>query len=573
MALACFSAPGVGVSDAAAQAIERNLPPAPAPAAPAIAPPNALPQSQDERPLGPNLTGVLLLGLNDPTREDPVEGVSTALVPRMNTPAAQRALRPFLGRPLSRKLIAEIEAAIARLYREAGYPFVALSTPPQPLSAGTLQIRVVEFKDGLVKVTRVKGKAAEQVRAGVRLQPGDPVAAGLLSDDLDWLNRYPFRHTEAVFSPGQSPGTTDLDLRTTLSKPWQVYAGYANSGSASTTFDRYFIGGEIGGLIAPDSLFSYQLTASPDFFDDRGKALAEAHPSYLSQAVRGAVPFAPRQEIEFSLDHVETDAPSQAFIVRQITDEASLGYRAALSNLAATLAGDIDLGLEAKQEQRKTFFSGVDVLSGAVEVCQLYLGWSYAGSDPLGRTLVNATLHISPGRVDARNSGADLATFTKGRVTDADYQYLTLEISRTLRLPAGWSASSSLLAQYADRPLPDTEQLGVGGFDLVRGYTLDDGAFDSALVLRNELRAPALQAFAGRPLLASALQPYAFVDAGYGQDRRFGKIARPLSTGLGADLALGSYATLSASAAYAVNDAAFTKGGDAFVQVKATARY
>ena len=68
-------------------------------------------------------------------------------------------LRPYLGQPLSRKLIAEIEAAIARQYRDLDYPFVSLSTPEQEITGGVLQIRVVEFRTGKVAVKGAKSDA------------------------------------------------------------------------------------------------------------------------------------------------------------------------------------------------------------------------------------------------------------------------------------------------------------------------------------------------------------------------------------------------------------------------------
>lgn len=64
----------------------------------------------------------------------------------------------------------------------------------------------------------------------------------LLSEDLSWLNRNPFRTLEAVFAPGAVPAETDLDLRVTEIQPWEVFAGYTNTGSRATGRDRIFVG-------------------------------------------------------------------------------------------------------------------------------------------------------------------------------------------------------------------------------------------------------------------------------------------------------------------------------------------
>jgi hemolysin activation/secretion protein len=572
--LAAAALPGVAL----AQAIERNLPPAEVSQPQEILAPNATPGSQDATPIGPALKGLLLLGPRDGVRTAPVTDVAPGLVPRLNTPEAWSLLRPYLGKPLSRKLIAEIEATIARFYRQAGYPFVSISTPPQVIGGGVLQVRVVEFRDGTVKVTGVKGRTAERVREGVRLQPGQTVNAPDLSADLDWLNRNPFHHVEAIFSPGDALGRTDLDLQTTQTKPWQVYAGYSNSGSSATGYDRYLLGGQVGGLIGPGSLLSYQFTASPDFFDDHGKILADTdHPEYLSHGLRAAIPFAPRQEIEASFDHVESNTTSASsagpFAIRQDTDELSLGYRTSFSNFSA-IPGDLSLGLEAKHEGRTTFFAGVNVLETAEEVYQLYLGWSGVFTDARGRTSIDLTLHDSPGGLSAVNSGQGFDTFSDGRITSASYAYVNLQASRTTRLPKGWTLSQVIIAQYSGSPLPDTEQLGVGGEDLVRGYTLDDGAYDTAIVSRNELRPPA---FAVLPQILphtwrmpDQLSPFAFVDAASGSENLVHKSAHPISTGLGADYLLGRHLSLNLTGAYALEDGPFTKAGNLMLETKAT---
>jgi len=557
-----------------AQAIERNLPPPPVAQPQEILAPNTTPGSQDDRPIGPALKGLLLLGPGDVVRTAPVTDVVPGLVPRLNTPKAWALLRPYLGRPLSRKLIAEIEATIAKFYREAGYPFVSISTPPQVIGAGVLQVRVVEFRDGTVTVTGVKGKAATQVRDAVRLKPGEPVDAPDLSADLDWLNRNPFHHVEAIFSPGDALGRTDLQLQTTQTKPWQVYAGYANSGSSATGYDRYLLGGQAGGLLGAGSLVSYQFTASPDFFDDHGKAFGDTdHPQYLSHGLRAAIPFAPRQEIEASFDHVESNTSSASgvgpFAIRQDTDELSLGYRTSFSNVTS-LPGDLSLGLEAKHETRKTFFTGIDVLNTAEEVYQVYLGWSGVFTDARGRTSVDLTVHDSPGGLSPVNSGSGFNTFSDGRLTSAAYAYVNLQASRTTRLPKGWTLTDQIIAQYSGSALPDTEQLGVGGQDLIRGYTLDDGAYDTAIVSRNELRPPAFAVLPRTWHAPDQLSPFAFVDAASGSDQRVRKSVHPISTGLGADYQLGSHLSLSLTGAYALEDSLFTKAGDLMLETKAT---
>jgi hemolysin activation/secretion protein len=555
------------------QAIERHLPPAPVEQAQPLLAPNAIPTDQDDHPIGPALAGLVLLDANDPVRTDAVQGVDTTRVHRLDAAQPRAALAQFIGKPLSHKLIAEIEASIARYYRRKGYPFVSVSTPPQVIGGGVLQVRVVEFRAGQVTVSGVSGPTAERIRRDVRLQPDQPVDSLELSTDLDWLNRFPFHHTEAVFSPGDALGRTNLDLQTTQGKPWQVYAGYANSGSPTTGWDRYILGGQVGGLLGPGSLASYQFTASSDFFDDNGDVFGDtSHPRYLSHGFRASIPTGARQEFEVTFDHVETNVTSDPFLVRQQTDELSLGYRTALDNFVR-FPGDVFGGLELKTERRATYFFGLDVLDHGINIYQAYIGYADAWSDAGGHNALNLVIHGSPGGLDRQNGDSAIDLFTGGRVTSGEYVYVTADFTRTTRLPNHWSLVNSLIGQYAGSALPDTEQNGVGGQDLVRGYTLDDGSYDSAIVSRNELRTPSFPLLGLGRILSDQISPYAFFDVAYGSSRVVKTDVTPASMGIGADYALGAHLTASATVAHDLTDGIRTPGDSWRLQSRVTVSF
>jgi hemolysin activation/secretion protein len=142
--LGCALAVAV-LPDAMAQtAVERNLPPVPyTPAAP-IVEPNAVPTSQDSTPLGVNLRAIVLLGAKDaPFSNTVVEnGVNLTKVSVLDRKETRDVLARFIGRPLSRKLIAEIEEEIALQSRSVQRPFVSLSTPEQEVTSGVLQVEL-----------------------------------------------------------------------------------------------------------------------------------------------------------------------------------------------------------------------------------------------------------------------------------------------------------------------------------------------------------------------------------------------------------------------------------------------
>jgi hemolysin activation/secretion protein len=556
--------------DALAQSIERNLPPSPSAESPNILTPNAVPANQDATPIGPALRAVVVLGANDSPAATAADGIDLTRTPRLGDDA--QAFSRFLGRPISRKLIAEIEAKLARRYRAKGFPFVSISTPQQEITAGVLQVRVVEFHLGVKTASGAAAQDASYIESRVRVQPGDTIDTNELAQDLNWLNRYPFRRTEAQFTPGKAVAVTDLDLQATPLRPWSVYAGFENSGSPLTGEDRYFAGAQVMLPWLHDAVAAYQFTGSSDALFNGGDLFSSASdPRYVSHAGRLVVPTLPRQAIEASLSYVQSNEPVQDFIVRNTTYEATLDYRSALSNFWTALSGEVALGAEAKRETDRTQFGGLTVSGSSFDVFQLTLGYAQQESDAWGRTSGDLTLHVSPGSVNHHNTDAVFAKYSNGRFDEANYAYLAGDLNRYTLLPSwlrlsGWALADNLIGQYSAIPLPLTEQIGLGNSGLVRGYTLDDGAFDAGVISRNELRTPSFAILGGTGGIADQLSPYIFFDAGYGKDQRTNDSASPISTGLGADYQLAAYLTASLDVALALNTVGRTQSGSARVE-------
>jgi hemolysin activation/secretion protein len=555
---------------ALAQAIERNLPPQVQHGASVILTPAVTPMDNDDHALGPRLTAIVVLGPHETVRSaPPITPVDLAQAQRLDTPAMRGRLQRFIGKPLSRKLIAEIEAKIVQAYRGAGFPLVSVSTPEQEISSGVVQVRVIEFRLGTKTASGVK--APDYVLSRVRASPGQPIDTEKLAQDLDWLNRYPFRSVQAAFSPGDKLGATNLILQATQTKPWSVYVGYADSGSPLTGFDRYLAGASVAIPGLHDAYASYQFTGSNDvlFSQDRPFNSA-ADPLYLSHSGRIVIPTLPRQDIEASLSYVQSNEFGQ-FTAHQFTEEASVGYRSALSNILAALPGEAVVGVEAKRETGSTIFADEPVQHGDVDVFQVYVGYSGQESDGLGRTSGDVTLHISPGGVNSRNTDADFAVASQGRSRSAEYAYISADLTRSFQLPFGLGYSVNLIGQYAPNPVPLTEQIGLGGPSLVRGYTLDDGVFDSGLLARNELRAPS------EPLLSKAVkgvqdgvQPFAFIDAGWAKNEYTHADASPVGAGFGADYQLGRHLAADLTTAWALKHEGLTRSGQFRLESRVT---
>lgn len=550
---------------AQAQVIERNPAPAPQPPAPLAKPDIAPDSAADATPLGMNLASIVV---GEGASIAPAAPGEVTLQLDRAMPKLQQTLRGYLNQPLSLKLIAAIKADIARAWRNAGYPFVHITAPEQDLSEGRLVLRVAEFRLGEARVEGTSEAEARRITRGVRQKAGEAIDFNGLAEDLEWLNRYPFRRVEAVFAPGKAAGDSDVTYRVKDVTPISMGGGYANSGSPRTGQGRYFINA-LAGLPGTDVWGSYQLTTSGQRWFDLGDGPAGSR-RYLSHAARVSLPIASRTAVELNFGDIRSSQPIQAFASRQHTREWSLTARTALSNVAASLPGEISLGVDWKQQRSRLTFGATDVIRNAYDVGQIELGYDWHGYDARGETAVDLMLHASPGGLNDKNSDRAFRVASQGAFGNAQYLYATGSVYR--RTVFGRiSLVQAFDWQFAGTALPQTEQRGLGGRGQVRAYTLDDGAFDRSAILRNEVR------FAGTPIGkgATAVQwtPSLFLEGGYA-GQAGGKTSKLIgAAGAGLDLSLGNHLSLSADGAFALRDQGDTKAGDLRGNVRVTARF
>lgn len=581
---------GAAATPALAQRVaplERNLPPVVGGQGGLLIGPQDLGGSTDDSPLGVALSGLTLIGPKDalPRRSGP--GVRIGAIGEIERAALQTALGPFLGQPLSRKRISDIQAAIAKVYRAAGFPFVSVTVPPQEVVGGVLVLRVVEFRTGAVRVSGAEPGTQATLVGRVRATPGERISALSLEEDLAWLNRFPYRSVNGVFSAGEDLGLSTLTLEVTPQKPWQVFAGYSNTGTHATGFDRYFAGFGAAILGMPESFLSYQITGSPNFWTDPAAVgTGPLQPSYYSQAARFVVSTGARQSIEVVPNYVSTrqNAFGTTFAFDNTTLEIPVYYRTAVSNLVPGLfAGDLILGASAKTVSRTSYFTGETFGGATADLFELSIGWDISRSDEWGTTGLELKLVGNPGGVLSGNSAANWTEYSGGRVRDVTYVYGMGDLSRVTRLPGGWRMVSDLSGVAAGQSLPDTEQLTLGGLYATRGYTLDDATVDTGLVWRNELRTPTFPVLSalGVPGVTDTLSPFAFVDVGwgrlYGFESALGAIPKTdyslAGIGLGLDYALNRNLTATLVAGLALTDAIYTSAGDVTVQARIAISY
>ncbi|MBO9547005.1 ShlB/FhaC/HecB family hemolysin secretion/activation protein [Caulobacter sp.] len=460
----------------------------------------------------------------------PVEGAAVerdaALV--LSQAQASAVLQPLIGRPMDSQTLSAARAAVSSAYAGIGRPFVGVFIPRQDVTNGVLQLVVLEARLGKLQVMGARWFPEDSYREAVRLRPGQPIDAPQLQAGIDRLNRNPYRKVTVVAAPGETIGTTDINLRVEDRRPFSVNAGLDNTGTDATGLYRGSLGFDWGDAFGRGDSLNYQFSGSVESAAVRQHALAYSAGLPRGHSLNLSASFARSRSDDDSIFSSTGDS-----IIAAVRYGLPLPRRGAIEQ-------SLTLGFDYKDTDNDILFGGVSVFPSRSQVEQLVVDYSLQASRAGVTGGVTATLVASPGGWSAHN---DDAAFNLQRAgADSRYAYARLSASGGLVLPRGAVWQTRLVGQVSDGPLLASEQLSLAGVNAVRGFIEQGAVRDHGVVWRNELRAPAKAL--GWPIDGGgSLSAYWFLDGAAGGNRRglpgaSGAWTSLAATGVGADLQL-----------------------------------
>lgn len=455
------------------------------------------------------LTGVVLVKEADAVVRQGLErarGVRVEGISLLDRADFKAKVGRYLDRPLTRGDRNRLLAEIALYCRKRGQPFVDVSILPQDVTSGVLQILVLQARIGRIRVMGNQWFRSDRTARQMRSKPGDELDVDLIEQDLDWLNRNPFRQVDLVYVKGTEFGRANLLLKQVDQFPFRVYGGFDDTGTRQTQHERLSAGFDWGDVLGGDGVASYQFLTSPDFRSFR------AHSASFTQPL----PWRHVATVFGSYADLKAKLP-EPFDLGGYNWQASARYEIPLP-LAWGWRHSLTGGFDYKRTNNNLTFGGVSVFAAATDVAQWSLSYGARVKDTLGETTLRATGVASPGGLTAKNTTAAFRTARADATSH--YAYGKAELTRTTPLPAGFALLALLTAQQADANLLPSEQLGFGGFDSVRGYDTRVYNADSGYLVTGELRAPALPALSALERFEKVrdrLQLLAFVDYGAGR--------------------------------------------------------
>jgi len=425
------------------------------------------------------------------------------------------AIEPYLDQPVSILAINEMLRDIVRYYRGQDRPIVDAYLPAQDMEDSILQIVITESRRGPVQVEGNNWFASSFFSDQIRTGEGSPIKASTMNHDVGWINRNPFLQTDLLYAAGADQGTTDIVLKVRDRFPVRFYTSYDDSGNSLTGYDRYTEGFNWGNVFGIGDQFNYQ------FMSDSRFDLLKAHSaSYIHD-------FSWHHSLTVFGSYADTKAnfpPGIPYSSSGSSWQTSLRYTIPVADIPFGFGiynHEIVLGYDFKESNSQLLFNQLPVPgeSPTTDVSQFTAGYNASLPDPYGATAFTSNVFYSPGGMTQADSHD---VFVEADASSDSYTYIKLGLSRVTKLPWNFSLIDKFTYQKAWARLIGSEQLGIGGYDTVRGYDDREANGDDGYIASNEIRAPSfsLGQFFAKGYTGDQMQLLAFVDyAGVSQYR------------------------------------------------------
>ncbi|MBO3457339.1 ShlB/FhaC/HecB family hemolysin secretion/activation protein [Aetokthonos hydrillicola Thurmond2011] len=459
--------------------------PAPAPQTPLEVPPSNIPPSQNL----PKIPGSITV-----SRFEFIG--NTAFSNKKLTEITAK----FTRKPITFAQLLEAEAAVTKLYTDAGYINSGAVIPANQIfspKGAVVKIQIIEGGIEDIKVTGTRRLNPNYIRSRLKLASSKPLNRERLLEGLQLLQLNPLiKNISAELSAGSRPDLSLLEVKVVEANSFHP-AFFADNARVPTvgSFRRGISINEGNALGFGDDLsFQYTNTDGSNAYDLSYTVPINAHNS----------------TINFSAGLTDTQVVEPPFNRLNITGDSSYLDLSFRQPIIQTPNQELALGLTLSHEESQTKLFGENFLlspganqQGQTNISAVRFFQDYTQRSPREVFALHSQFSLGVGWFDATvHSQPPDSRFFAWRGQE---QYVRLLAPDTLLV-----LRSDM--QLSTRALVPLEQISVGGLQSVRGYRQDQLLTDNGFLASAEVRFPILRV----KDVEGLLQVVPFLDFGVG---------------------------------------------------------
>jgi hemolysin activation/secretion protein len=386
-----------------------------------------------------------------------------------------------LGTTISLTDVYGIAAALTTKYRNEGYILTQVVVPPQTIEGGMVRLHVVE---GFVDNVSIQGDGSETEMSMVRtyashIQTGQPLNVRDLERHLLLIDDLPGVSARSVLSPSKTR-TGAADLRVIVSRdPYDALIAADNFGS------RYLGPIQFTGAAAANSFIGYndrisgQVVMAPDPGQGFNMELAYFALGYEQPVFDNGT----KVQVNFNHTNTEPGFDLKPFNVEGISRYMNVGIthpfiRTRSENLYGRAIFDMrDVESTNNIEPKREDSIRAARLGGRYEFLDRLIG--------VGINSIDVEVAKGLGIFGASDKGDANLSRAAG---DPQFLKINAEIQRLQRITGNLNLLAVVRGQVSRDPLLASEEFGVGGVNIGRGYDPSEIVGDDGVAGKVELQ-------------------------------------------------------------------------------------
>jgi hemolysin activation/secretion protein len=403
----------------------------------------------------------------------------------------QPLLTPLLHKVITLTQLQDLVHQITVKYRQAGYILSHAVLPPQTIKEGIVRIQIIEGFISHINIKGNPGKAQFLLESyGKYAMMSRPLQIHKLERYTLLANDIPGLSVQAVLTPSKStPGGADLTF-VTQRKRGDGYISYDNFGTKYLGPKQVTIGGDLYSLFLPgdSNALRFIVTTRP-------------HELRYGEFVHGQFLGTNGAHLTVGVNYAET-RPRFILEPLMIAGRSKLLYFDVSYPLIRDRENNLIIHSTFNYQNVTSTILGFPFYDDRIR--SLVLGFSYDRADSLRGTNTFG--------LDMTHGFNILGAKQHEQLSNGHSQYTRFNptFSRLQALSSRVSVLFFVHGQYSYESLVSTEQFGVGGYDIGRGYDPSEIVGDHGISGKFELRLDTAPQFR----LLQAVQYYAFYDMG-----------------------------------------------------------